>query len=234
MSSLLPFCEAFEQNPSDNLSKMGLVFQYFTSVESEIDEISHLSNDVELKRFLYHIFAIIVGGNFPAPSHGIVDPIYTQILQHLTILAQSNPDLCDKIAEIAPFNTLPKILFGNHIINDRIADPQPSHLLSSVRFVAAISCSHKISFTSTTSLHILFVSLFSMLSTPQLSSFACTAISGLAHNCPSANAFLKSLPSFMTLRQELACLLSSNDHSVVLSALSCLTCLFPCLSLIHI
>lgn len=228
MSALLPFCEAFEQSKESNLSKMGLVFQYLSSVESDVDELSSLANDCQLKRFLYHIYDLIVSGEFPAPSHGIIDPVYVQILQHLTILSQANPELCDKIAEIAPFNALPRVLFANHIKNDKIEDPQPSHLLSSVRFIAAISFSHKINVTSTTSLHTLFVALFSMLNNSQLAAFACTAISGLAHNCPSANAFIKSLPSFMTLRQELACLLSSSDHSVVLAALSCLTCLFPC------
>ena len=228
MSSLLPFCQAFEENPGNKISKMGLVFQFLQNAETDADELSHLASDDQLKRFLFHIFSVIVENQFPSPSDGVIQPEILQILQHLTILAQNHPDLCDAIAEIAPFDKLPAIFFEKNIENDKIKDPQPSHLLSSLRFIAAISCSHNLNISSTQSLHILFVALFSLLEVQQLSCVSATAISGLAHNSSTALAFIKSLPNFLSLRAELASLLSSDDHSIVISSLSCLTCLFPC------
>ena len=226
MSSLFPFCRAFEDKPYERRAKLLIMFQHWQTIETDPDELSELANDTHLKCVLDHIYSVITEEKFPSPSQGIVPQVLMQSLQHLTVLAVSHPDLLKMVAGCAPMDYLPMIFFGNNFSDGKIVEVQASHLLNPIRFLAAISFSQNITITSTDAMHVLFSSLFSVMNDAQLTSFACAAIAGFAHNSPSALAYMRSLPNFNLIRPEISSHLSSDDHSIVLSSLACLTGLF--------
>ena len=219
-------CQTFDDQKQNREMCDAVIAQFMRLAGTDPESLSAMATDPMLVRFLKIAFSTVTREQFPAPSEGIIPPVYLQILQFLTTLGYNNPDLLSAIAAAAPLDQLPDVFFGRNITNDRIVDPQSSHLLSSLRFLLCISCSHSVEISSTGALHTLFAALFSLFNVQPLSALAVATVSGLAHNCPSAVAFIRSLPNFGRLRSELVALLSSNDHSVVVAAMSAITGLF--------
>lgn len=108
-----------------------------------------------------------------------------------------------------------------------IENPQMSHLLPAFKFLAAISCSSAITLTSTKSLNLLIHMLhLSMVSISMLSVYSVSCIASFSRNCTTFTSFLKSMPTFSTMKKQLASFLSSNDHSLVIVSLSAISMLF--------
>lgn len=219
-------CQTFDDQKQNREMCDAVLSQFMRLAATDSETLSAMAVDPMLVRFLKIAFSTITREKFPSPSEGVIPPLYLQTLQFLTTLGYNNPDLLAAIAAAAPMDELPDVFFGRNITNDRIVDPQSSHLLSSLRFLLAVGCSHSISISSTAALHTLFAALFSLLDVQPLCSLAAAIVSGLSHNCPSAAAFIRSLPNFGRLKTELVALLSSHDHAVVVSAVSAITGLF--------
>lgn len=225
-SRLAPICQTFEDQKQNVQMCDSVLAQFIRSTPSDPSTFSSLAIDPHLNRFIRYVMSTITREQYPSPSEGVIPPIYLQSLQFLTILAMNHPDLLTMIAVNSPLDIIPSIFFGRNITNDRIVDPQSSHLLTPLRFLLAISASHSLNISSTSALHTLFTTLFSLFKVQPLCSLSLGIISGFSHNSPSANAFLRSLPNFASLRTEFISFLSSNDHCVVIAATSCLTGLY--------
>ncbi|OHT00668.1 hypothetical protein TRFO_32577 [Tritrichomonas foetus] len=225
-SHFAPLCQTFEDQKS-NISICDSVLQQFIrATQTDPNTLSELAVDPYLTRFIQIAFLTITRESFPSPTKGIIPPLIIQTLQFLTTLAFNHPDLQSAIATNAPLDQIPNIFFGKNFKNNKIHDPQSSHLLTPLRFLLSISASHSMNISSTSALHILFCSLFSLFDVSSLSAYAAGTLSGFVHNCPSAASYVRSLPNFASLKTELVSLLSANDHNIVVSAMSCLSALF--------
>ena len=221
-----PLCKAFEDHKQNIQVFDSVLTQFIRTTQLEPKILSELAIDPSLTRFIQIAFIVIMRDQLPSPTEGIVPPLIIQTLQFLSMLAFNHPDLQSAIATNAPLDELPNVLFGSNFKNDKIVDPQSSHLLTPLRFLYSISASHSLHISSTSALHILFSSLFSLFNVEGLSSYAAAILSGFVHNCPSASSYVKSLPNFPALKAELVSLLSANDHNIVIASMSCLSALF--------
>ena len=225
-SYFAPICKTFEDQ-KQNASVCDSVLQQFIRVtQTDPNSLSDMAVDPYLNRFIQIVFTIVTRDRLPAPTEGVVPPLIIQTLQFLTVLSFNHPDLQSAIAANTPLDALPDIFFGANFKNDKIVDPQSSHLLTPLRFLLSISASHSLNISSTSALHILFTSLFSLFDVQGLASYAAAVVSGFIHNCPAAASYVRSLPNYVTLKTEFVSLLSANDHNVVIAAMSCISGLY--------
>ncbi|KAK8866655.1 hypothetical protein M9Y10_009621 [Tritrichomonas musculus] len=221
-----PLCKAFEDQKQNIQVFDSVLTQFIRSTQPDPKTLSELAIDPFLTRFIQISFIVVTRDQLPSPTEGVVPPIIIQTLQFLSMLAFNHPDLQSIVASNAPLDELPNIFFGKTFKNDKIVDPQSSHLLTPLRFLYSISASHSLRISSTSALHILFSSLFSLFDVEALSAYATAIVSGFVHNCPSASSYVKSLPNFPALKTELVSLLAANDHNIVIASMSCLSALF--------
>lgn len=221
-----PLCKAFEDQKQNMQVFDSILTQFIRSTQTDAISLSSLASDPFLTRFIQISFVRITQDRIPSPTQGSVPAIIIQTLQFLSMLAFNHPDLQSIIASNTPLDVIPDVFFGSNFRNGKIVDAQSSHLLSPLRFLYSISASHSLNISSTSALHILFSSLFSLFDTQLLSAYAAGIISGFVYNCPAAAAYVKSLPNLSSIKTELVSLLSANDHNIVIAAMSCLTGLF--------
>lgn len=227
MSNLGPLVESLVANKVDVTVSHQILLQFLNGVETNLSEFSSYSKDTHFPTFLQFIFDLLVRSTFPTPSESPIPDIHVKSLNLLSTMAINHPDLLSIIASLAPLDQLAVSFFQKNISEDRLIDPQPSHFFPMFQFLAAVSMSSSISITSTPSMHILFSALISAIGSAQLAPWAIASIAGFARNCTAANSFLRALPNFSMLRREIAALLSSNNHSIVIASLSALSALFP-------
>lgn len=221
-----PLCKAFEDHKQNIQVFDSVLTQFIRSTQVDPKTLSEFAIDPSLTRFIQIAFIVITRDQLPSPTEGVIPPLIIQTLQFLSMLAFNHPDLQSAIAMNAPLDELPNVFFGSNFKNEKIVDPQSSHLLTPLRFLYSISASHSLRISSTSALHILFSSLFSLFNVEGLSAYAAAILSGFVHNCPSASSYVKSLPTFPALKTELVSLLSANDHNIVIASMSCLSALF--------
>ena len=225
-SPLSPLCDALEKSQSDIQARDQMLLQYVEGAETDLGTLCSISHDSHFTILLQFIFETIMQSNFPAPSEGPIPDIQIKCLQYLTELCFNHPDLLSIIASIAPLNELIPTFFYRNFQDDKIVDPQISHLLPVIQFLTAVSCSSAINISSTEAFHYLFCALFSSISVQQLSVWCVAAISNFTRNSTAALSYLKALPNFSLIKRELASLLSSNDHCLVAVVLSAVSTLF--------
>ena len=122
-------CQTFDDQKQNREMCDAVIAQFMRLAGTDPESLSAMATDPMLVRFLKIAFSTVTREQFPAPSEGIIPPVYLQILQFLTTLGYNNPDLLSAIAAAAPLDQLPDVFFGRNITNDRIVDPQSSHLL---------------------------------------------------------------------------------------------------------
>ena len=225
-SRLADMCRAAEEQKQNRPACDAVITDFIKETSTDVKTLAAIASDQYLPNFLRIVFKSLTKEQFPAPSEGIILPFYVQTLQFLTTIGSNHPDLMNAIAAAAPMDDLPSVFFGRNVSKDRLIDPQSSHLLVSLKFLLVVSCSRSLSIASTPSLHVLFVVLLQLLNVRPLCALATAILSGLAHNCPSAADFLRTMPNFLALRDQLVHLLGSKDHNVVLAAMSAITGLY--------
>ncbi|OHS99788.1 hypothetical protein TRFO_33709 [Tritrichomonas foetus] len=225
-SPLFPLCDALNHNRENTKAQHDILLQYLEGADTDMIALSILAHDPQLPQLLQYIFDALLRTSFPLPSESAIPPIQQKALHFLTVISLNHPDLLSTVASLAPLDNLIPVFFNRNLKDDKIVDPQLSHLLPQIQFLTAISCSSAINISSTESLHCLFSVLFSAISIKQLSVWAVSSIACFARNSTTSLSFLRSLPNFSAIKREIASLLSSNDHSLVVSALSAISVLF--------
>ena len=223
---LQPIIKAFENRKNNLEAYESLLSQFLTNFEVDITNLSVLSKDNEFPIFLQQLYDVLLDRSFPSPNEGEIPNVQITVLSFLTTLSNQNPDLLSLIATYAPLNRLVSIFFERNMADDRIIDQQPSHILYPLQFLSAISQSCQIIITSTEALHMLFAATISLIHNQQLAQWAIAVIAGFCTSSTTARSFLQALPNVTTLKREIASLLTSHDHNIMLVSLGTLCAVF--------
>ena len=224
---LLPIIKAYENRKTNPEGFEALLNQFLNNFETDTESLTILSNDEQFPLFLQQLFDILLSKSFPAPSEKEMPETPITILGFLFTLCTSNPDLLSVVATYAPLDRLILVFFERNMSNDKIVDPQPSHLLYPLQFLAAVSQSSQIIITSTAALHMLFSACISLTDQQQLAPWAVSVVAGFAHSSLTAKTFIQAMPSITAFKRNIASFLTSHDHNLMLASLSALCALFP-------
>lgn len=225
-SMLSPMISAFNMYQNNPEAYKSLLIQFLSSFETDNDNLSCLGRDSNFPVFLYQIYDIMTRNIFPSPSTEPISDHLVCILNFLTDITLKHPDVLAIVANFTPLDRIIPIFFKANIVDSHVVDPQPSHLLLPLQFLSAITQSSHIIISSTESMSILFIVLRDLFCVPQLSSYAMTVFSSISRNSQTALSYIESIPELMSLKREFASMLTSNDHNVIITALSCLSTLF--------
>jgi len=227
ISSIYPFCKAFDENKDKRDARNEMIYRFLRVYQCSMKQIEYLYNDTCLNTFIEDLFFVLCEENFPNPSEGPIPSVCLQILQFLTHLSTNNPLIMEKIAKICPFDIIPTIFFGRMSENGKVVNPQGSHILSSLRFLASVSFSDSVFFESIDSLNLLVSILTELLDEPSFASLSCTILSGLYNYSEQAKYSIESISVQSNTRRVLIKLLKSEDSSTSVSALAFYLSMIP-------
>ncbi|EAX86121.1 hypothetical protein TVAG_320820 [Trichomonas vaginalis G3] len=223
---LCPILKACESNKSQPDAAKSIISQFIANLEIDSDSLSNIQRDPKFPDFLGLLYDILLEKPFPSPHEEEMPHAQVTILTFLTTLCLDHPDLLSLIATYTPLDRLIPIFFQRNVSNDTILDPQPSHLLYPIEFIAALSQSSQVLITLTSAIQMLFSVLISLVEHPQLSAYSIAAVAGFANNSATALSYLETMPNITAFKRKIASLLTSPDHNVMLASLASLCAIF--------
>jgi len=210
----------------DGLIKREELLLFLSTFDVDSQICISLAGDKRIISFIGILYYYLCEKAFPSPQEGPISQLQLLILNFLIKAASLNPDMQSIVSSGAPTDKLIAVFFQKNITNDRILDPQPSHLLICLQYLSIVSQSSKFELNSEKTYHLLFTSLISVLKIPSLTFLSLSIIGGLSMNSTEAKSFIVSLSSFLALKKEICSYLTSRDSRIVLGSLYCLCSLF--------
>jgi hypothetical protein len=185
-----------------------------------------LAHDTLFPTFLNHLIDALLRQPLPLSTESHIPPLQLKALSLLTYLCLNHPTLLSTIAASLPLDYIIPVLLEQNLLDDALINPQVDYFLPIFQFLASVSMSSSVTIASTKSLRMLHAACVSAMGSAQLCSWAVAAFAGFSRNSATFSSFIKLLPTLFSLKRDLAALLSSQEHSLVVAALSAIASLF--------